>query len=108
MNYENKKFLKRAAKAIGLLITSEQDEYFCYTSIDGREVKWNPLTDNGDALSIATSLGFTLSWVKHHNFDYATAYNPINKMNYRCATDKEHDDMACIRLAIVLAAGMAK
>ena len=108
MNYEDKKFLKRAAKAIGLVITSEQDECLCYTSTDGHEVAWNPLTNDGDAIMLAASVGITLSWVRHHGFDYATATNPINNSDYGCATDDGLDEIACIRRAIVLAAGRAK
>lgn len=80
--------LKFAAKATGFNFVTEGEEGTVY-AWDGREpTKWNPLTDDGDALRLAVDLNF----LSKHALLYAVA-----EENDRCNGDYR----AAIRRAIV-------
>lgn len=53
MSETDRELLELAAKSAGLERTHYRDGCFCYTTRLGGSVKWNPLTDDGDALRLA-------------------------------------------------------
>lgn len=76
---DDRELLELAAKAAGygaLLFcpTSRTDGFYSVEETDGGPLKrWNPLTDDGDALRLACVLGLTIE-CDFHDSDTCTAY----------------------------------
>ena len=66
----DRELLELAAKAAGLRIVDRSHPVTLYVDSDGCKggVRWNPLTDDGDALRLAVRLGMRLSTNLHHRF----------------------------------------
>ena len=95
----DRELLELAAKASGELTASlyGNDAYF-----DGVLSRWNPLTDDGDALRLAVKLRLTVSWDRFDDEDYATATPPHTHQGYDCMVSQ--DPYAATRRAITRAA----
>ena len=74
---------------------SGETEGIAYIREDRREVVWNPLSDDGDALRLAVKLKLYVDWSSpNDNMVYVTG----------CAEQLDDDQYAAIRRAIVRAA----
>ena len=96
-------YLELAAKAAGIeLVWHGDTDPFCFAeTIAG--IKWNPLTDDGDALRLAATLGIDIEWRADGR---VAAYRHANANGY-CFTAFEssrEDRAANVRRAIVRAA----
>ena len=95
----DRELLELAAKAAGY----EYAKHGGYIVVDGIPGNWNPITDDGDALRLAATLGIDLEWRADGRlaaFRHATA-------NGHCFTAFEssrEDRAANVRRAIVRAA----
>ena len=99
----DRELLELAAKAAGIeLVWHGDTDPFCFAeTVAG--IKWNPLTDNGDALLLAATLGIDIEWRADGRvaaYRHATA-------NGHCFTAFEssrEDRTANVRRAIVRSA----
>ena len=102
---DDRKLLELAAKAAGygaLLFcpTSRTDGFYSVEETDGGPLKrWNPLTDDGDALRLAVKLGIETE------FYARTVYaGPRKTAKYAVDVTADRDMLSATRLAIVRAA----
>ncbi|WP_431509784.1 hypothetical protein [Variovorax sp. DAIF25] len=56
-----REMLERAAKAAGIDLFCWDTERQGFKNEGGKHTRWNPLTDDGDALRLAVKLGFTVA-----------------------------------------------
>jgi len=95
----DRELLELAAKAAGY----EYAKHGGYIVVDGIPGNWNPLTDDGDALRLAATLGIDIEWRADGR---VAAYRHANANGY-CFTAFEssrEDRAANVRRAIVRAA----
>ena len=95
----DREYLELAAKAAGY----EYAKHGGYIVVDGIPGNWNPLTDDGDALRLAATLGIDIEWRADGR---VAAYRHANANGY-CFTAFEssrEDRAANVRRAIVRAA----
>ncbi len=88
----DREYLELAAKAAGLLEMAVGDK-----DIQKYLSRWNPLTDDGDALRLAVKLGIGVYWAAV----YVHAPKPSGES---CHEFREPDPYAATRRAIVRAA----
>ena len=96
----DREFLELAAKAAGELTPDwyGNDAYF-----DGVLQRWNPLTDDGDALRLAVKLDFRIDI--DNQLSMAAVYaNSSYNIDVMVETDDNNDTYAATRRAIVRAA----
>jgi hypothetical protein len=102
----DRELLERAAKAAGLTFSGithliNPDETYILTKEYGR---WNPLTDDGDALRLAVKLNLQVE-SDSFNGDTIVVGNLAPGRPLECATEPHKDDpLAATRRAIVRAA----
>lgn len=98
----DRELLELAAKAAGDTVVESATGY--WRASDGK--RWNPLTDDGDALRLAVKLG--LSIIQQHTFagpEPVAAACGFGVDDYRLtSTDYDGDPYAATRRAIVRAA----
>ena len=97
----DKELMELAAKAVGLRIVDRSHPVSLYVESDGRKggVRWNPLTDDGDALRLAVRLNIEFAC-----FDDSQKVNSGVWSAYDCVTPYNGDKQAATRRAIVRAA----
>ena len=108
----DKELMELAAKAVGLRIVDRSHPVSLYVESDGRKggVRWNPLTDDGDALRLAASLNLCVCFtLAEANPTFGTAmvgYSPWeNKAPIATERYSEPSEkLAVTRRAIVRAA----
>lgn len=109
----DRELLEMAAKAAGALAywSSTLDEWqkaLTDPYVDGK--KWNPLTDDGDAMRLAVKLKLGVSFGNRYYFDEGpmtfcgTYWNSGESSTMKRFVKHEADPMAATRRAIVLAA----
>ena len=105
----DREILELAAKAVGIdLVWHGNTDPWCFAEI-GPGIKWNPLTDDGDALRLAVKLGLAVSidsveqetWAHHEQ-----AFKGSSEKWKCCPTSNngDEDGYAATRRAIVRAA----
>ena len=98
----DKELLKLAAKAAGysLHIWGTKGEENVVRVDEERHYRWNPLSDDGDALRLAVKLGVPIDFCHHSGI--VTAKNPFNGSEFDSLP--KDDRYAATRRAIVRAA----
>jgi hypothetical protein len=91
----DRELLELAARATGYKYKPANE---CIV-IDGIPGRWNPLTDDGDALRLAVKLGIEPSW--HVTLGYAVA---LYKSGFYRIEEYSTDGLSATRRAIVRAA----
>jgi len=90
----DRELLELAAKAAGYKLMPSlphDDGLRLYTANQIGYIKWNPLTDDGDALRLAVKLGFMVNFRK-------------KTVVYACFPNRDFVEDGCYRRAIVRAA----
>jgi hypothetical protein len=104
----DKELLELAAKAIEIDYFSNTDGTFIRSAKSGRWVKWNPLTDDGDALRLAVKLKIDIhfEWNSEAMGNIVEAFTPEREDGSRGCFDNstESDPYAATRRAITRAA----
>lgn len=104
----DREMLELAGKAAGLkiriyagMVVEVGTDVVC---VDQRGFKWNPLTDDGDALRLAVKLGLVVCVLKE--IGMTGIYLPAEHVGgkYDVVESHENDPCAATRRAIVLAA----
>ena len=93
----DKELLELAAKAAGIdLVWHGNTDPWCFAEI-GPDIKWNPLTDDGDALRLAVKLQMSLDTALGQSLAI-----PLGGKD--CVEQHADDPLAATRRAIVRAA----
>lgn len=108
MKTNDKELLEKAAKASGLNVKGEFiDQYDDFTHLcvgekfTKEKIKWNPLTDDGDALRLAVKIGIQID-PSDEMYVFAGRDMDATELGYcECKND---DAMAAMRRAITRAA----
>ena len=100
----DRELLEQAAKAAGELTP---DWYGNNAYFDGVLKRWNPLTDDGDALRLAVKLGLEVSIGavgRHPETGEVFGMTYVTSADYDCLEKHSDDPYAATRRAIVRAA----
>lgn len=84
----DKQMLELAAKAAGYDYFSNTDGSFIRSSRSGRWIKWNPLTDDGDALRLAVKLDLHIRFFRKH-IDVSMDVHELGFICHHFTTNKE-------------------
>lgn len=113
MTTTDRELLERAAKAAGMRAGNGPGEYAWHPGLDclatlderNREVPWNPLHDDGDALRLAVKLSMSVEIEEHEASTYAYA-GPVPRV-YAMELWRDDKDAATRRAIVRAAAAMA-
>lgn len=105
----DRELLELAAKALGCTLKASSlypDTYAIRQHCDGASIslKWNPLTDDGDALRLAVKLGLTIEQFADDGSVVVTHGVSVRASESYDATYASRDPYAATRRAIVRAA----
>lgn len=103
----DRELLELAAKAAGLPeLRGAGSQHHCYYVLDEQPTKWNPLTDDGDALRLVVSLSLELQWRFDGRLVAFNLVGPFNldKKRFFAIESSREDRQANTRRAIVRAA----
>ena len=102
---EDRELLELAARAAGYALTQWADEDFIRAQVEEyRWPKWNPLTDDGDALRLAVKLELTVYPPQPTSAGYDKAVCQNHEASIDAIVDATTDHYAATRRAIVRAA----
>jgi hypothetical protein len=96
----DKELLELAAKAAGIEVEDDHVWVNSKHGMGGSWEKWNPLTDDGDALRLAVKLGFLVDISLQRNESESGG----NGAKYQVELHRNSDPYAATRRAIVRAA----
>ena len=109
----DRELLELSAKAAGYAVTDrELLEYAAKAAFGGKnfigDMRWNPLTDDGDALRLAVKLklNVSLEYSPTYHYAYSDEYEALSGLNCCCTKgeDCNNDPYSATRRAIVRAA----
>lgn len=99
----DRELLEQAAKAAGLPeLRGAGSQHHCYYVLDEQPTKWNPLTDDGDALRLAVHLRLMIAWDRWNDNDYVCIRH--RDLDEEIGIQIDQSPEQTVRRAIVLAA----